>query len=91
MEKLAKAIDDLSEQAASIPGKPFVERVVQIKFNAWHYADANLWASITAEFFDQLRAGGYHEGAGGLSQVSSLRSLVESQRPRQLSPGAICA
>ncbi len=37
---------------------------MQIKFNAWHYADANLWASITAEFFDQLRAGGYHEGRG---------------------------
>src|SRR5262249_27232999 len=24
----------------------FVENVVQIRFNAWHYADANLWASL---------------------------------------------
>lgn len=37
----------------------FVRNVVQVRFNAWHFADANLWASLTAEFFDQLRAGGY--------------------------------
>jgi hypothetical protein len=37
----------------------FVHPIVQIRFNAWHFADANLWASLTAEFFDQLRAGGY--------------------------------
>jgi hypothetical protein len=37
----------------------FVQPIVQIRFNAWHFADANLWASLTAEFFDQLRAGGY--------------------------------
>lgn len=37
----------------------YVKHVVHIRFNAWHFADANLWASLTAEFFDQLRAGGY--------------------------------
>lgn len=37
----------------------FIANVVQIRFNAWQFADANLWASLTAEFFDQLRAGGY--------------------------------
>jgi len=45
-----------------VPGQGdsnFIQHVVQIRFNAWHYADANLWASLTAEFFDQLRRGGY--------------------------------
>lgn len=37
----------------------FVRRVVQIRFNAWQFVDANLWTSLTAEFFDQLRAGGW--------------------------------
>ena len=37
----------------------FIRNVVQVRFNAWHFADANLWASLTAEFFDQFRAGGY--------------------------------
>ena len=64
MEKLAKSIDELAATAKSIPAQPFVDRVAQIKFNAWHYADANLWASLTAEFFDQLRAGGHSARRG---------------------------
>ena len=31
-----------------------VQEVVQIGFNAWHYADANLWASLGDEIFRQL-------------------------------------
>jgi hypothetical protein len=29
-------------------------RIVQIGFNAWHYADSNLWASLGDEIFEQL-------------------------------------
>jgi hypothetical protein len=36
-----------------------VANVVQIEFNAWSFIDSqNLWASLTSEIFDQLRAGG---------------------------------
>jgi len=28
--------------------------VVPIRFNAWHYIDSNLWASLVSEIFDQL-------------------------------------
>ena len=45
--------------AASPPPLRFISRAVQVRFNAWHFADANLWASLTAEFFDQLRSGGF--------------------------------
>lgn len=74
MERLQAAIETLTaetrarlaskppEPEGSVPAAPaqpgFVENVVHIRFNAWHFADANLWASLTAEFFDQLRAGG---------------------------------
>ncbi len=30
--------------------------VRQVRFNAWHYAEADLWASIVAELFSQLSA-----------------------------------
>ena len=33
---------------------PFVERVVHIRFNAWHYLDANLWASLVTHIFREL-------------------------------------
>ena len=28
--------------------------VCQVRFNAWHYAEADLWASLVAEMFAQL-------------------------------------
>jgi len=33
---------------------PTCGRVCQIEFNAWTYADANLWASLATRIFDQL-------------------------------------
>lgn len=49
----------------------FVDNIVQIKFNAWHFADASLWASLTAVFFDQLRRGGYDGG-----RASDYQALI---------------
>lgn len=36
------------------PGKVFHQKIVQIRFNAWHYLDTNLWANLVCEIFDQL-------------------------------------
>ena len=41
---------DLSDDAEPV----FVENVVHIWFNAWHYADGNLWASIGTHIFEEL-------------------------------------
>ncbi|KQY28829.1 hypothetical protein ASD38_14390 [Caulobacter sp. Root487D2Y] len=67
MAKLEQAVREMPgrEAGQALPlveeanAARFVHPIVQIRFNAWHFADANLWASLTAEFFDQLRAGGY--------------------------------
>ena len=61
MNLVEAAIEELTgrmkndEQAREL----FIEGVVHIKFNAWHYNDADLWSSLTSEFFRQLRIGGY--------------------------------
>jgi hypothetical protein len=34
----------------------FCGQVVQIEFNAWHYVESNLWASIAGHVFEQLYA-----------------------------------
>lgn len=34
----------------------FHEKIIQIRFNAWHYLDTNLWANLVCEIFDQLFA-----------------------------------
>lgn len=61
--EVANLADPAANRAQPKEGPRFVSPVVQIRFNAWQFADADLWASLTAEFFDQLRAGGF-EGGG---------------------------
>ena len=39
----------------ALPG-PWCQKIVPIYFNAWHYSDSNLWASLITEVFDKLFA-----------------------------------
>jgi hypothetical protein len=50
MDLLERTIDELKGS-----GEPaFCQRIVQIRFNAWHYMDANLWASLAVHLFGDL-------------------------------------
>ncbi len=51
---LRQKVDILRKGSSTAGTGPYYEHVVQITFNAWNYADTNLWASLAAEFFDQL-------------------------------------
>jgi hypothetical protein len=94
MERLQWEIDEivkserrLAEESASRRDGAlrFVKDIVQIRFNAWHYADANLWASLTAVFFDQLRWG----GAVGVQRADYQRLIAKvANRVRSLEAGA---
>ena len=33
---------------------PYCSRIVQLKFNAWHYSDTNLWATLTSAILQGL-------------------------------------
>lgn len=46
-------------------------RVLQIEFNAWHYADANLWASLVTRIYAEL----HNELRPGTSDDSLKRRL----------------
>ena len=37
---------------------PFWKRIIQIEFNAWHYMEGELWASLVDHIFNQLRMEG---------------------------------
>ncbi|WP_323795155.1 P-loop NTPase fold protein [Nisaea sp.] len=57
MAMLEAAIDQTTEWGDQIldEGRPaFVENVVHIRFNAWHYSDGDLWASIGTHIFEEL-------------------------------------
>ncbi len=81
----ADAAQAAAAGATAQPAAPrFVENVVQIRFNAWHYADANLWASLTAEFFDQLRRGG-HEGQRSSDYLALIGKVADRVRSLEAS------
>jgi hypothetical protein len=44
----------LATSAASSQGSPFHSDVAPILFNAWHYAETNLWASLVEHIFSEL-------------------------------------
>jgi hypothetical protein len=47
--------DEIARRTATKEKEAAAPKIVQINFDAWSHADAeNLWASLTAELFDQL-------------------------------------
>lgn len=65
IHKLRQEIDRLSSFAKSeldngkeIQEIPYYSRIVQIEFNAWHYVESNLWASMVEHLFTHLKISG---------------------------------
>lgn len=54
IEQLSKG--DPSTKAPEANPDVFHKEVVQIRFNAWHYAETNLWASLIDHMFTELDA-----------------------------------
>ena len=53
MDRLYDRIEQLSQaQDATVP--LYWPRISQIRFNAWHYTETNLWASLVSTIFSQL-------------------------------------
>jgi hypothetical protein len=50
MKKLSERIIDYTKKESD----RFIKHVVQVKFNAWHYSDSNLWASLITHIFEEL-------------------------------------
>jgi len=57
MHQLEARIRELQDDAKLASGESaHCRNIVQITFNAWNYIDCNLWASLTAEIFENLAA-----------------------------------
>ncbi len=62
MRKLRERVGDISQDARE-SGRlqkeiAYYKRVVQIEFNAWHYAEGNLWASLVEHILENLHIKG---------------------------------
>jgi hypothetical protein len=50
MKQLKKKIIELKDYDK----ETYVQHVVHVEFNSWHYSDTNLWASMVTKIFDTL-------------------------------------
>jgi len=57
-------------------GDPYCRGIRQIAFNAWHYSDTNIWASLGDEIFEQL--------AQVAEPVEELRRQLREQHAESL-------
>jgi hypothetical protein len=66
-------------EALSSRGPDGASDIKQIGFNAWHYADTNLWASLGDEIFEQLAG----PGADG-DDDAERRKAIEAELAQRL-------
>ena len=87
MALMEELVDELAERAGKRTEPEsalFCRNVAQVRFNAWHYADSNLWASLAYRIFEGL--------AGGADDPVKDAVLVPAQHggPRaSVHPGAL--
>lgn len=62
----------------------FHDRIVQIEFNAWHYIDANLWASMVAHIFANLKLEGEEEKTSHERRKALIEELSSELAKRAL-------
>jgi hypothetical protein len=91
IKSIQAEVESIQKKNESISDSSFCNHVVQIDFNAWHYVDTNLWASLVSSIFEKLAT---HVSPGlsveeqqavFLSELGSTKSIVieaESEKQR---------
>lgn len=73
IEQMRQRIDDIAGASRDTDDSAYCSSIKQIVFNAWHYSDANLWASIAGRVFEGL-------GAADEGRARRLYKALESSQ-----------
>lgn len=77
MGEMRRQAEAFSDRAKLDDSSPFCAQVEHIEFNAWHYADSNLWASLVSCMLEKL-----HGRVNGLKTPAEERAEIERQMLR---------
>jgi len=82
MQEMEKRINALRDEARANDSSPFCPHIVQLWFNAWHYIDKSLWATLGAQIFDGLAQSLTDEQVRkrGISETQEQRTLLLAQK-----------
>jgi hypothetical protein len=85
MALMQERIGELSQLAAQgkPEAQPYCREVRLVRFNAWHYVDANLWASLAATLFDELALAGTEIKQAKLTELEEARQQAEQARDKR--------
>ena len=82
LRRIADHVGKLAASARDDPDDRLTHSAVrQVHFNAWHYAETDLWASLVTELFSQMAAGLGDPGAEERRQ-SRLAAELAARRQR---------
>ncbi len=82
MERMYAEIGAMTRDPVHRQSKLFYTDIVQIRFNAWHYIETNLWASLVEYIFSELDR--WLRGASGKEQVDALFEQLATSRQLKL-------
>src|SRR5437667_8581703 len=87
MSHLRKRLEEIAKESKvyHIAQKDiaFYKRIVQIEFNAWHYSEGNLWASMVEHIFQNLRISEHDELAILEERRNTLLKKIEIENIAQ--------
>ena len=96
MKKMQERLQLLSATSAARADSPYCAKIIQLSFDAWHYIDTNLWASMTSEIFEGLareleKNGNETPDKRALSQAASMsrEGLLEAEKSKAAAEGRI--
>jgi hypothetical protein len=75
-----------SKEARETPqaALPFWKQIVQIDFNAWHYVEGDLWASLVEHVFSQLRVTGERDDSELAKRQKHWLEQIEAKRGERI-------
>ncbi|EOY5416009.1 P-loop NTPase fold protein [Cronobacter turicensis] len=89
MSQMRKTVKTLAQRPQQQGASPYCSSVVQITFNAWHYAETNLWASLVSAIFEKLAIhifGGTpteRQQAQLIAELASAKAVTEEVRAEE--------
>lgn len=89
MSQMRKTVTTLAQRPQQQGVSPYCSSVVQITFNAWHYAETNLWASLVSAIFEKLAIhifGGTpteRQQAQLIAELASAKAVTEEVRAEE--------
>lgn len=75
--------NDRQDPVAELHGR-WHARIAQVEFNAWHFAEPNLWASLVTRVFDELASIVNPEESIEDTRARLLAKVAEGQQQREL-------